>query len=122
MNIFVFSQVLCLFWPPKYRHPAWSDYTLYVSQIVRPIHSISVSGIKPIDMLISKFSKIFSPKTSLLIPCLVPSLKTVTERPLNVRAYRASLTKRQRFLKLWTICRCRVSCSLLAQHGLTLSH
>ena len=78
---YCFFSGLCLFWPPKYRHPAWSDYTLYVSQIVRPIHI----GIKPIDMLISKFSKIFSPKTSPLIPCLVPSLKNVTERPLNVK-------------------------------------
>ena len=65
------------------------------SQIISAIHNIPVSGITPIDMLISKHSKIFSPKTSPLTPCLVQPLKIITEgNPICQRAYRAPLTKR----------------------------
>ena len=70
------------------------------SQIISAIHNIPVSGITPIDMLISKYSKIFSPKTSPLTPCLVQPLKIITEgNPICQRAYRAPLTKRQEISK-----------------------
>ena len=78
-------------WPPQGER---------ASQIISAIHNIPVSGITPIDMLISKYSKIFSPKTSPLTPCLVQPLKIITEgNPICQRAYRAPLTKRQEISK-----------------------
>ena len=130
MHVIVLSPVLCLFWPPKYRHTSRFDNTLAgvktknfswlvknwslqgkrVFQIGSTIHSVPVSDIMPINMLISKFSKIFLPKTSLPIPCL--------RYPLNVKELIGDLSlKDKRFLKLWTIFWHRVSFSFLAHHG-----
>ena len=65
------------------------------SQIISLVSEPYSSGIDLFDNVLSKYSKIFSPKTAALTPCSVQPIKIITEGPLICqRAYRAPLTKR----------------------------